>query len=206
MKKLITAADVQRMYEVGEKVVYADKNTIITAAAVDFMKEHGMIQSDKEPSAATPKACAVESVSVMKEGMKQIPAGDLMSAIKTILSDRINQADKKDGRFQVINTRDTEFNAYETGVTGNNVQYTELIGDDQSAHIRQGIVKIIASTFPRRSERTETGMVLEGSVKVTINGIAHVAKVGDMIFIPSKSDVILAADEYAKILYTTYLG
>lgn len=205
MKKLITAADVEKMHAAGENIVYVDKNTIITAAAVDFMKENGMMQTNQQLCAATPTS-NVEPVANVNEDCSNLPANDLMKAIKTILSGHINNLNKPEGRFQIINTRDARYNIYDTGVTGNNVQYQELVGENQSAHIRQGIVKLIGSAFPRTTKRTETGMVLEGSINVSINGIAHVAKAGDMIFIPANAEIILEAEEYAKLLYTTYLA
>lgn len=205
MKKLITAADVEQMLANGQKVVYVDKNTIITAAAVDFIKENGMMQSDQQLG-ATASQSTVELATSVREDTQSLPAKDIMTAIQSILSGRINECDKGEGRFQVINSRDASYNIYDTGVMGNNVQYQELVGENQSSHIRQGIVKIIGSAFPRTTKRTETGMVLEGSIKVSINGLAHVAKVGDMIFIPPNAEIVLEAEEYAKVLYTTYLA
>lgn len=211
MKKLITAADVELMVSQGKTSFAVDKNTIVTAAAVDVMKKHGITTCTEEKVAAvaatpcTPASSLEQTLACVKEGAQSINAADLMGVIQTILAGQIEPVQEpKKNVFRIVPTRDVEFEVFDTGVPGNNVTYKELIGYSESSNISCGLLKLISSTFPWTVMCDEMDIVLEGSVTITVDGVAHVAKAGDVIYIPPKSDVVWSADEYAKLFYVTY--
>lgn len=209
MKKLITMSDVESALSNKQTTIAIDDNTLITPAAKDLAKAKGITFTEQISLSATPVGSqAMEAVAdtAPSTGNQVL---DLLQSILinkvggTVASDGLVR-DKDASGLQIVRTQDVDFEVFDTGVPGANVQYKELIGYSDSPNISAGLLKIVGSKFPWKLLYDEIDIVLEGELNITINGVKRTAKAGDVLYVPKNSDVIWGADEYAKVFYVTY--
>lgn len=220
LKKLITASDVESALSNKQFTIAVDDNTLITPAARDVAKENGITFTEDISLSAVP-ACtkSVEPVveaataPVANAPVGAVPTGNqLIDLLQSILVNKIGGTVASDGLvrdkdasgLQIVRAQDVDFEVFDTGVPGANVQYKELIGYSDSPNISAGLLKIVGSKFPWTLLYDEIDMVLEGELSITINGVKRTAKAGDVLYVPKNSEVIWGADEYAKVFYVTY--
>lgn len=225
LKKLITASDVESALSNKQFTIAVDDNTLITPAARDVAKENGITFTEDISLNAVP-ACTktVESTAqaapntpaapvVGGAPLGAVPTGNqLIDLLQSILVNKIGGTVASDGLvrdkdasgLQIVRAQDVDFEVFDTGVPGANVQYKELIGYSDSPNISAGLLKIVGSEFPWTLLYDEIDMVLEGELSITINGVKRTAKAGDVLYVPKNSEVIWGADEYAKVFYVTY--
>lgn len=213
MKKLISVADVEQALKDNQLSICIDDTTLITPAAKDLAKSKGISFTT---GVAVEKACCNANAPVETKVTEPlaVDGGQALELVKQILINKIGgQALPVDGLirdrdgqsgFQIVRCQNVEFDVFDTGIPGANVYYKELIGSADSPNISCGFLKIIQSSFPWQLCYDEMDIVLEGELSLTINGVLHKAKAGDVVYVPKGSDVIWGADEYVKLFYVTY--
>ncbi|WP_298703218.1 cupin domain-containing protein [uncultured Veillonella sp.] len=213
MKKLITVSDVESALSKQQVTIAIDDNTLITPAAKDLAKAKDITfieQISLEPT----KPCAKTEVVGAIGGAVGVPStgNQVLDLLQSILVNKVGGSVASDGLvrdkdasgLQIVRAQDVDFDEFDTGVPGANVQYKELIGYSDSPNISAGLLKIVGSKFPWKLLYDEIDIVLEGELNITINGVKRTAKAGDVLYVPKNSDVIWGADEYAKVFYVTY--
>ena len=201
--RLISLADVKTLLESNNLKVVTDGRTIITPAAKDFIYENDMeiiLNNSERP---------IEKC-IQSDNSKRIDNDKILSALKSILNIDFTESDfnrLKDAQssFQIVRTSTrSDYEVFDTGVSGNKVYYKEILSSKESPNIAAGFLKIIDSTFPWHLSYDEIDFIMEGDVTIKINGKEYTAYTGDIIDIPKGSDVISSAKEYTKLLYITY--
>lgn len=209
LKKLITMSDVESALSNKQTTIAIDDNTLITPAAKDLAKAKGITFTEQISLSATPVGSqTIEAVA----GTAPSTGNQVLDLLQSILINKVGGTVASDGLvrdkdasgLQIVRTQDVDFEVFDTGVPGANVQYKELIGYSDSPNISAGLLKIVGSKFPWKLLYDEIDIVLEGELNVTINGVKRTAKAGDVLYVPKNSDVIWGADEYAKVFYVTY--
>ena len=201
--RLISLADVKTLLESNNLKVVTDGRTIITPAAKDFIYENDMeiiLNNSERP---------IEKC-IQSDNSKRIDNDKILSALKSILNiDSIesdfNRLKDVQSSFQIVRTSTrSDYEVFDTGISGNKVYYKEILSSKESQNIASGFIKIIDSTFNWHLSYDEIDFIMEGDVTIKINGKEYTAYTGDIIYIPKGSDVIWSAKEYTKLLYITY--
>ena len=201
--RLVSLSDVKTLFESNQIKVITDNKTIITPAAKDFIHEHNMeiILANNE---------TVLDSNIQSENSTGVNTDKILSALRSILNIESTESDfyrLKDGQsgFQIVRTSTrTDYEFFDTGVSGNKVYYKEILSSKESPNMAVGFLKIIDSTFPWQLSYDEIDYVMDGDVTIKIYGSEYTAYAGDIIYIPLGSDVVWSAKEYTKLLYITY--
>lgn len=197
MKKLVSLKDVKSSYEKGENKIYIDDNTIITPAAKDYMKTHGLVFVEGKEMEKTMEKFDFSSFS--KE--------DLYKILK-VLVDRglLDTTTKKyeaktlAGGFKLVDGNSIKLEPlFEE--TGDKVKYLEVVHSEDSP-MQSGYFTIDKSSFSVTTEVFETYCVVEGVLNIKVNGNSFVAKQGDVINVPKGSNIECSSTGFVKIFYS----
>lgn len=204
MKKLICAEDIENAKDRGEKIFYIDCNTIITPLAIDAAKNYEIEFSNEI------ETCEVDYASKDKMDMDMIYKVFKAMMDRGILKDMMDLICEKPyiaetdcGGLKVIRGNSVKFKELDTKNPNTKVFYRELIGEGDCP-INAGFLTIDDSSFDWELEYEEIDYIIEGTLKVIINGREFIAYSGDVIYIPSGSKISLSSPDKAKLFYTTY--
>lgn len=209
MKKLICVKDVEALGKQGQKVVYIERNTIITPAARDTANIYGIEFSFEENS------CKVTFSELPKAYEGEIDSNMIYTVIKALadrgllkeLFDKLPGspyvAERDCGGLKVVRGNSVRYDVFNTGKPNTNVFYRELISKNESS-MNAGFLTIENSSFERELSYEEIDYVIEGTITVGISGKTFTAHPGDVIYIPSGSKVVWGSPDKAKVFYTTY--
>ena len=177
MKKLVALRDLEEIKRQGKTVCQVDGDTLITPAARDFAQESGITFSSRLDS---PACC--DSTGKEASGSHQgIDSELIYKALKTmmekgLLKDAANSASDR--------------------------KYTAERDDKGLKLVRGNSVKM--DCFDWHLTYEEIDYVIEGTLTVAVNGKTFTAKAGDILFVPSGSQVVWGSPDQAKIFYSTY--
>ncbi|WP_101698713.1 cupin domain-containing protein [Clostridium minihomine] len=207
MKKLVTMKDVEESLQQGKKVVVIDSNTIVTPAAMDFAKESGV---EFSTHASCENMCRTESDSggsidseLIYRALKSLMEKGLLQDVIDAISGRKYAEDRDNSGLKVVRGDSVKLDPFDTGNPNGNVQYQELVSKEESK-MSAGFLVIENSRFDWNLTYEEIDYVIEGTLNVTINGKTYTAKAGDVLFVPSGSQVVWGSPDKARIFYTTY--
>lgn len=198
MAKLIIAKDILACKEANQSICYIEKGTIVTPAAQDEAKKYGI----------SFECCANRST----DTEQQITADEILDILKNLL---INNSDKsannmKPYRFvshtngmKLVRGSTVRMDDFDTGTPNTKVGFQELVGQQESK-MSAGFLTIECSKFAWKLPYEEIDYVISGTVTIEIDGQTFVAREGDVLFIPSGSDVVWGSPDNAKLFYTTY--
>lgn len=209
MKKLICVKDIEALDKQEQIVFYIDSNTIVTPAAKDAAEVRGIDFSFQknccESKASEPaEPCGEEIDSSMIYTVFKAMADK--GLLKGIFDSVLNQpyvAEHDCGGLKLVRGNSVKFDVFDTGNPDNKVFYQELISKDDSS-MSAGFLTIEKSSFEWELCYEEIDYVIEGTLKVTINGKTFTAYSGDTLYVPSGSKVIWGSPDKAKVFYTTY--
>ncbi|HFU4060106.1 TPA: cupin domain-containing protein [Streptococcus suis] len=198
MAKLIIAKDILACKEANQSICYIEKGTIVTPAAQDEAKKYGI----------SFECCANRST----DTERQITADEILDILKNLL---INNSDKsannmKPYRFvshtngmKLVRGSTVRMDDFDTGTPNTKVGFQELVGQHESK-MSAGFLTIERSKFAWKLPYEEIDYIISGTVTIEIDGQTFVAREGDVLFIPSGSDVVWGSPDNAKLFYTTY--
>ncbi|HEL1675615.1 TPA: cupin domain-containing protein [Streptococcus suis] len=202
MSKLIVAKDILACEEAGQKICYIEKGTIITPAAQDEAKKYNI----------SFEYC--NKCEKMTSGLNEqrISTDEILHILKNILMNASDQSEKevKPYRFvshtngmRIVRGSTVRMDDFDTGTPNTKVGFQELVGQNESK-MSAGFLTIENSKFAWKLLYEEIDYVISGTVTIEIDGQTFVAREGDVIFVPSGSDVIWGSPDNAKLFYTTY--
>lgn len=93
---------------------------------------------------------------------------------------------------------------FDTGNPNDEVYVTDVFSLEESPRIGAGIMEMTKSTFDWELNYDEIDYIIEGTLKIIIDGREIVGHKGDVILIPKGSKIKFSAPEYAKFLYSVY--
>ena len=98
----------------------------------------------------------------------------------------------------------TEADRLNTGDNAHKVYTHDVLSVEQSPRLGAGIMEMHKTTFPWTLEYDEIDYVLERTLSIIEDGVAHTATVGEIIFIPKGSKIQFSVPNHARFLYVTY--
>ncbi|MFI3086347.1 cupin domain-containing protein [Streptococcus sp. 2022WUSS037] len=198
MAKLIIAKDILACKEANQSICYIEKGTIVTPAAQDEAKKYGI----------SFECCANRST----DTEQQITADEILDILKNLL---IHNSDKSANNMRpyrfvshtngmkLVRGSTVRMDDFDTGTPNTKVGFQELVGQHESK-MSAGFLTIESSKFAWKLPYEEIDYVISGTVTIEIDGQTFVAREGDVLFIPSGSDVVWGSPDNAKLFYTTY--
>ncbi|MFL2029269.1 cupin domain-containing protein [Loigolactobacillus zhaoyuanensis] len=197
MKKLICIKSVEAVHIKGQQNYSVDKDTIITPAAKDLADEYGIsFVHDKAQSAST--------------AGHNFTKKDLVELLKGIIADggleNSNlpfKAECHSNGLKVVKGGSVRMDEFETGNPAADVKFQELVSKEES-QMSAGFLEINHSSFDWKLTYEEIDYVISGTLQVVIDGKKYTATAGDVLFVPSGSDVTWGSPDQAHIFYTTY--
>lgn len=198
MKKLISAEDLENISNKGEKVLFIDKDTIVTPLAKDLAKELEIeitikVQTSHDEIDEINDDMIYKVIKVMKEK-------GLLEEFLDLLNKKPYIIDEGPEGLKVIRGSSIEFNSFDTGNPQDKVFYQELISKDDSL-FNVGLLTIEDSSFDQKLIEEVAVYVIEGTLSITINGETLTANPGDVVHIPLSSKVTLGSSSITKLFY-----
>lgn len=210
MSKLICSKDVDKCHAAGKMVCYIEHGTIITPSAKDQASKYGMeLVEGCEPSCEN-GACSAPAAAM--ESLGNASSAELLALLRKVLTGDVQipttssapfQADIHKNGLKVVNGKSVVMDKFDTGTPNAVVGFQELVGKDES-QMSAGFLTIDHSKFAWKLTYEEIDYVIEGTVTVEIDGKTYTGHAGDVLFVPSGSDVIWGSPDKAKIFYATY--
>ncbi|MEG0157340.1 MAG: cupin domain-containing protein, partial [Anaerovoracaceae bacterium] len=198
MKKLICAEQIEAAMKSGEKTICIDSQTIITPSAKDMAEANNIeFVQQAAPAPATENCGCGESV-LGDSGLSSdmIYAAIKMMAEKGMLKGMFEDlapktpyvADVHKNGLKVVKGNSVVMDNFDTGVPSNKVTFQELVSKEESK-MSAGFLVIEDSKFDWNLTYDEIDYVIEGTLTVTIDGITYTGKPGDVLFVPTGSNV-----------------
>nr|WP_245330754.1 cupin domain-containing protein [Acetoanaerobium pronyense] len=211
VKKLICGKDIEKAKSEGTKTIYIDKNTIVTPSAKDMAKAFGIELS----SQCIP--CEVKSAVKNPDGGKNeldsdmiynllkglMSKGLLNEVLESLANPKPYTCETAGNGVKLVRGDSVKFDVFDTGNPNAKVSYQELISKEESS-MSAGLLTIENSEFDWNLTYEELDYVIEGTLTVTIDGKTLTANKGDILYVPSGSNVTWGSPDKAKIFYVTY--
>lgn len=202
MAKLVVVKDVSDCHEAGKTIYYVEADTIITPAARDEATKCGIsFEIGQE-----------QSQRKTEKGECGISAEELLSLLRRMLATCDKKIEKANLAYRsvshtnglkVVKGGTVRMDQFDTGKPETSVRFQEVVGKDE-AKMSAGFLEIDRSSFAWKLPYEEIDYIISGTVCVEIDGQKYVGRKGDVLFIPSGSDVIWSSPDNAKLFYTTY--
>ncbi|MGT2935524.1 cupin domain-containing protein [Streptococcus castoreus] len=205
MAKLITAKDVLNCHQAGKTTCYLEPGTIVTPAARDEAKKHGICFEEG-------KKVRCQSQVSTEKGLDGITSDELLTLLKNMLLTGDSEPNKETPPYRcvshtnglkVVKGGTVRMDDFDTGTPDAKVGFQELVSQHESK-MSAGFLTIDHSNFAWKLPYEEIDYVISGTVSIEIDGQTYVGRAGDVLFVPSGSDVIWGSPDNAKIFYTTY--
>lgn len=187
MKKLITINSVEDSISDGKSYVQADKDTIITPAALDMIKEKNIRIERKKNS-----ECAAD--------IKEKTDSDydvILKIVKKILGE--SSCIKKENNSGVIHI-DNQINL-EPIYKNKNVYIKDILNSRETSSMCAGFMLIKETKYDMKMKNEEIDYITEGEGEIVTKDGNYTVKKGDTIYIPKDSEVSYETKENIKIFY-----
>ena len=224
MKRLICAKDVETLEKQGQKVIYIDKDTILTPSAKDAARACGITFSKEAPAPAaceTPVTSVSEAVVSAAESAKacndEIDTNMIYTALKTLLEKGLLQgafdsivggkpyaAEHDSCGLKIVRGNTVQYEALDTGNPSDKVFYQEIINKNDGCSMNAGLITIENCQFDWECACEELYHIMEGTLTVTVNGKVYTAQPGDSVFFPNGAKVAFGSPNKMKAFYATY--
>ena len=93
---------------------------------------------------------------------------------------------------------------FDTGKEGDNVYLTDVFSLDESPRLGCGVMEMKESTFDWTLNYDEVDYIIDGTLKIIINGKEIVGNKSDIILIPKNTSVQFSAPDHARFMYVVY--
>lgn len=104
----------------------------------------------------------------------------------------------------VIKANKIERERFDTGNPNDEVYVTDLFSLTESPRIGAGMMEMKESTFDWTLNYDEIDYIIEGTLKIIIDGREIIGEKGDVMLIPKGSKIKFSAPDYAKFIYVVY--
>ncbi|MHC1721831.1 MAG: cupin domain-containing protein [Aminipila sp.] len=208
MKRLICAKDVETLEKQGQKVIYIDKDTILTPSAKDAARACGITFSTEAPAAAsTAPACdgEIDTNMIYKVLKNLLEEGLLKGAFgSATCSGKPYTAEHDPCGLKIVRGNTVQYEALDTGNPSDKVFYQEIINKDDGCSMNAGFITIENCQFDWECACEELYHIIEGTLTVTVDGKVYTAQPGDSVFFPNGAKVAFGSPNKMKAFYATY--
>jgi ethanolamine utilization protein EutQ len=224
MKKLITAADVKKSIENGEKYMNIDSNTIITPSARDYASDNKIKFIDKpikkfKDETTCPEEKSLQqnlkeeddTINKISQELTGVDRKLIEKIVKEVIAEKMllkmaNSFQKEcdPSGLRLIRGNTVKCEKFDTGNPDANVGLKDIVSTKESPNMGAGFMTIENSSFDWELCYEEFDYIVEGNLDITIDGKTYKGKAGDVFFIPKNSKITWSTKDYAKFFYTTY--
>ena len=216
MKKLITADNVKKSFDNGEKCMYTDSNTIITPSARDYASDKNIKFVDEPIEKIEDKTDklkedngAIDRISQQFEG---IDRGLIEKIIKEVMAEKMlakitNSFDKESdpSGLRLIRGKTVTCEKLDNGNPSSRAFLKDIVSTKESPNMGAGFMTLEKnSSFDWELCYEELDYIIEGDLDITINGNTYKGKAGDVFFIPKNSKITWSTKNSARFFYSTY--
>lgn len=201
MKKLICVKDVEDLNIQGKNIFYIDRDTIITPSAMDAAEALGIEFLEEE------QECK-EEISI--SDLKKLDNDQIYQVLKILMERGLfdtmlkpYNCESHSNGLKVVRGNSVQMDVFDTGNPETNVSYQELIHKNES-HMNAGVLVIDHSRFGWKLDYEEIDYIIEGTLQITIDDKVYTATAGDVLYVPSGSEVVWESPDRAKMFYITY--
>lgn len=205
MKKLVCVKDIEKANKEGKKVVEIDLDTIVTPLAKDTAKLYGI------EITTVSKTIKVEDypkedvdLDMIFKVFKSIMDKGLLPEILNLLSNRPYVAETDCTGFKLIRGNTVKFKKLDSSNENTKIVYQELTSSKDSM-VKTGLLNIENTNYNWEIEYEQVFYVIEGKLTININEKTYTVYPGDILNIPSGSEINLASSDKARLFYSTYL-
>ena len=210
MKKLISVKEVEAAEKAGTKVLYIDSDTIITPAAKDAAQNCG-IEFSTECHACNGGVAELSQAmggelnsEMIYNFLKVMMEKGMLQGVLDGASDQPYVAERHSCGLKVVRGNSVKYEALDTGNPADKVYYQEIINKDDGCSMNAGFITIEDCNFPWECACEELYHIVDGTLKVTVDGKAYIANTGDSVFFPKGANVEFGASGKMKAFYATY--
>lgn len=206
MKRLITVREVKECKNSGKNIIYVDKGTIITPAAidaateinVDFIEGSEMEKVNKKTDSKPTNEKNIDMDMIYKI-VKEVMAQSMMTA-------SVKSFDKEcdPSGLKLIRGNTVECERFETGNPNSKVGLKDIVNTKESPNMGAGFMTIEKSSFDWELCYEEFDYIVEGNLDITIDGKTYHGKAGDVFFIPKNSKITWSTPDFARFFYVTF--
>ncbi len=224
MKNLITADDVKKSIENGEKCMNIDSNTIITPAARDYASDNKIMFIDKPvekfkgETTCPEEKCLTQNpkedddtINKISQEFTGVDRKLIEKIVKEVIAEKMllkmtNSFQKEcdPSGLRLIRGDTVICEKFDNGNPDSNVGLKDIVNTKESPNMGAGFMTIENSRFDWELCYDEFEYIVEGNLDITINGTTYKGKAGDVFFIPKDSKITWSTKDYAKFFYTTY--
>ncbi|WBA81362.1 cupin domain-containing protein [Endozoicomonas sp. GU-1] len=104
----------------------------------------------------------------------------------------------------VIKAPTVKCKPFDTGNPGDKVFITDILDLDESPRLGCGMMEIHQTTFDWTLEYDEVDYIVEGTLKIIIDGREVVGHAGDVMFIPKGTTIQFSAPDFARFMFVAY--
>lgn len=204
MKRLICAKDVEAVKDKGEKVLYIDKNTLITPSAKDVARACG-IEFTEEMPICNPiqNSCdqGLDSELIYK-AFKVLMDKGLLNQLLDSISLKPYVAETGSNGFKLVRGDSVKYDPFDTKKANLKVFHQEVITEKESS-TSAGFFTFDHSEFTKETSCEETIYVIEGVLTIAIDGRTLTASPSDVLYIPSGTRITIGSSDKAKVFYSS---
>ena len=144
--------------------------------------------------------------------MNQITPEALEEIIRKVVAEQLGQSTINTGfekyvdesGVAVIKASTVKCKPFDTGNPADKVFITDILDLEESPRLGCGMMEIHQTTFDWTLEYDEVDYIVEGTLKIIIDGREVVGRVGDVIFIPKGSTIQFSAPDFARFMFVAY--
>ena len=104
----------------------------------------------------------------------------------------------------VVKCNTVKCKPFDTGKPGDQVYITDMLDLNESERLGCGMMEMRESTFDWELQYDEVDYIIEGTLKVIIDGREVIGHAGDMMYIPKGSKIQFSAPDFARFMFVVY--
>jgi ethanolamine utilization protein EutQ len=206
VKRLITVREVKECKNSGKNIIFVDKGTIITPAAIDAATEINVdfiegseMEKVNEKTDSNPTNEKNIDMDMIYKIVKEVMAQSMLTA-------SVKSFDKEcdPSGLKLIRGNTVECERFETGNPNSKVGLKDIVNTKESPNMGAGFMTIEKSSFDWELCYEEFDYIVEGNLDITIDGKTYHGKAGDVFFIPKNSKITWSTPDFARFFYVTY--
>lgn len=207
MKTLITAADIKKIADCGDKTIAVPPKAIITPAARDTARDYGVniVVQEKlqmEHPASQPTGQPKHSMSVSAELIAQI-VQEVLATIQGGQKEGLDKVADPSG-MRLVRGDSVILDEYPTGYPQDKVTRKALFIAKESPHLSAGFMNLKDTSFTSELRYEEVVYVLDGTVECMISGRKYLGRTGDTFYLPANTKITLSTMGTVKLFYVTH--
>lgn len=231
-KQLITAENIREIKAKGQtQIEISLTNCIITPEAKEVADQLGVNiintscpQANRKPAAPVAKkdnssSLTEEELKVIRKAvMEKLPKGAMISdalidqlvcrAVKEnnnpTTNNAANNSQKKPSGIKLVKGNMAKLEIFEGAGKEKRVGIADMIGTADNSNMAAGYMSWENAFFPWTLNYDEINIVLEGELHICHQDQVHIAKAGDLIFIPKGSSIQFGTPTKVRFVYVSW--